>query len=227
MNLKNSLITIICLVGLVSCTTSTPSSPTITKPVTIDSGSVIQEAIPTVTVSGGARSIPTPTYGSGKLQFEIFADFQCPACISFSENIGPILESYAASGKVMITYRQFPLPMHKNAFGDAIAALCSAEQGRYMNYKKWLYALEESKAGATTTDEDRITLAKNMGLDAPQFESCLVSRSYEAQVNADIAYGDSKWVNATPSIYMNGTRLDMSIFRDLDGFRSFIENRVQ
>ncbi len=61
------------------------------------------------------RTIATPTYGSGKTQVEIFADFQCPACIIFSENVQPILEEYAASGRLTITFRQFPLTMHKNA----------------------------------------------------------------------------------------------------------------
>ena len=66
--------------------------------------------------------------GTVKVKVEIFADFQCPACIVFSENIQPIFEEYAASGKLTIEFRQFPLTMHKNAMGDALAALCSAEQ---------------------------------------------------------------------------------------------------
>lgn len=62
------------------------------------------------------RTIATPTYGTGKHQVEIFADFQCPACIVFSENIQPILEEYAENGKLTITFRQFPLTnIHKNA----------------------------------------------------------------------------------------------------------------
>lgn len=73
------------------------------------------------------RTIATPTYGTGKTQVTIFADFQCPACIATNESLFPILEGYAASGRLTITYRQFPLSMHKNAKGDAIAALCSAE----------------------------------------------------------------------------------------------------
>jgi hypothetical protein len=32
-----------------------------------------------------------------------------------NETIGKILEGYAASGKLTITYRQYPLSMHKNA----------------------------------------------------------------------------------------------------------------
>ncbi len=44
------------------------------------------------TVSAESRTIAVPTYGSGKHTVEIFADFQCPACINFSNVIGPIIE---------------------------------------------------------------------------------------------------------------------------------------
>lgn len=71
---------------------------------------------PTTSTTKENRTVATPTFGSGKTQVEIFADFQCPACIVFSENIGPIFEEYAASGKLVVTYRQYPLTqMHKNA----------------------------------------------------------------------------------------------------------------
>ena len=50
------------------------------------------------------KSIPSPTYGTGKHMITIYADFQCPACIAFSHSVGGLLESYAASGKAMITY---------------------------------------------------------------------------------------------------------------------------
>ncbi len=182
---------------------------------------------PTTVTPSETRTIKTPTYGSGKMQIEVFADFQCPACIASNESIMPIFEEYASQGKMTITYRQFPLNMHKNARSDAIAALCSAEQGGYMNYKKWLYALEKSKSWKTVTDTERIALAKTLSLDEAKFSTCLASRAYEKQVAADIALGDSKWVSGTPTIFLDGIKLDMSLFRDIDGFKSFIESRMK
>lgn len=161
------------------------------------------------------------------MQVEIFADFQCPACIAYNDSIMPIFEEYAASGKLTIIYRQFPLQMHKNAKWDAIAALCSAELGGYMDYKKWLYAMEKEKAGKTTTDADRIAIAKVVGLDEAKFTSCLTNKNYSSQVESDIALGDSKWVSGTPTTYLDGIKIDMSLFRDLAGFRSFLEGRMR
>jgi protein-disulfide isomerase len=200
---------IICsLLFLASCTTGTSTTPTPSTPTE-------------------NRTVATPTYGSGKTQVEIFADFQCPACISYNESIQPIFEEYAAAGKLTITYRQFPLQMHKNAKRDAIAALCSAEQGKYMGYKKGLYAMEKSKAGKTTTDADRIALAKTVGLDEAKFSTCLAASAYEKQVESDIALGDSKGVSGTPTTYLDGIKIDMSLFGDIAGFRSFLESRMK
>ena len=139
----------------------------------------------------------------------------------------PIFEEYAGAGKLTITYRQFPLQMHKNAKWDAIAALCSAELGGYMDYKKWLYTMEKEKSGKTATDADRIAIAKSIGLDEAKFTTCLTSKTYEKQVESDIALGDSKWVSGTPTTYLDGIKIDMSLFRDIAGFKSFLESRMK
>jgi protein-disulfide isomerase len=96
--MKLSISFIISLLILTSCTVS---APTVNPPV---------NQTPTEN-----RTVATPTYGSGKTQVEIFADFQCPACIAYNDSVMPIFEEYASQGKIMMTYRQFPLQMHKNA----------------------------------------------------------------------------------------------------------------
>lgn len=61
-----------------------------------------------------------------------------------------------------------------------------------MDYKKGLYSMEREKAGKSTSDTDRINLAKEKGLDETKFTACLSSRAYEKQVESDMALGDSK-----------------------------------
>lgn len=144
----------------------------------------------------------------------VFADFQCPACQSFSENVEPIFLEYVNSGKLTIVYKQFPLTsIHKNAFGDAMAALCSAEQGKYVPYKKALYALEKSKAMASVSNAERIKLAKDTGLDETSFTQCLESEAYKDQVNREMAEGDALKISGTPTLFLDGKKLDLSVFR--------------
>lgn len=61
-----------------------------------------------------------------------------------------------------------------------------------MDYKKALYSFEKNKAGKSVTDTERVTLAKEKGLDETKFSNCLSSRAYEKQVESDMALGDSK-----------------------------------
>lgn len=114
------IILISCLLVLASCTNSIGNIPS-TKTSTGNQSTSIP-AKPALSLKQSSSSIaangvvPTPTYGTGKTQVEIFADFQCPACISVNETIMPIFEEYAASGKLTITFRQYPLTtIHKNA----------------------------------------------------------------------------------------------------------------
>ncbi len=167
-----------------------------------------------------ATMIDAPTYGSGNHTVEYFADFQCSACIRFSHTFLPILEEFAASGKLIIVYKQFPLTTpHKNAYRDSIAALCSAEQGQYIPYKKVLIALEETKRGATVSDSERIEAVQWLSIDKSKFQSCLSSDTYASSVDRDVADGEAKRVNATPTVILDGTKLDFSIFRDENMFR--------
>ncbi len=166
--------------------------------------------------------IDAPTYGSGNHMIEYFADFQCPACIRFSQTFLPILEEFAASGKLIMVYKQFPLTgPHKNAYRDSIAALCSAEQGQYLPYKKALIALEESKFPTkwSVSDSERVDATKDTGIDQEKFAQCLSTDKYKASVDRDMADGDAKRVNATPTVILDGTKLDLSIFRDENMFR--------
>lgn len=170
-----------------------------------------------------AKMIDAPQFGSGNHTIEYFGDFQCPACIRFSHALLPILEEFAGSGKLVIIYKQFPLTsIHKNAYRDSIAALCSAEQGKYMFYKKSLIALEEAKEGASVSDSDRVDATKDSGIDTSIFAQCLKDDRYKSSVDRDMKEGDDKRVNSTPTLILDGTKLDLSIFRDENQFRELM-----
>lgn len=172
-----------------------------------------------------SATIPSPTFGEGKHTLTIFADFQCPACIAFDRSIAPIFEEYAQKGLLKITYKQFPLvSIHRNAEWDAVAALCGAEQDRYMPYKKALYMMEERKNGASVSDEDRV-LAWNNILDTKKLAECIKEKRYLDQVRSEMKEAQTLGVNGTPSVFFDGKKLDNSVFRDLAALRT-VMNRL-
>ena len=171
------------------------------------------------------KKIPSPSYGSGKHTITIFADFQCPACINFDSGLANLFDSYAAGGMTTIVYKQFPLTsIHKNAYRDAIAALCAAEQRDYVKVKKALYAMEAKKAGSKVTDEDRVSALSEAGFDSGLVAQCLKENRYAEQVDMEVAEWDSLWVNGTPTILLDGKRLDLgSIFGDMTKGKAFLD----
>ncbi len=171
--------------------------------------------------------IPSPTFGSGKHTLTIFADFQCPACIATDKIVGPIFEEYVSKGYVQVTYKQFPLTsIHKNAEWDALAALCSTEQGKYMEYKKALYALEEVKSGAKVSDEDRVNASKGI-LDATKLAECIKANRYLDQVRAEMKEGNALGISGTPTVLLDGKKLDNSVFRDPVILRSLLDTWLE
>lgn len=173
-----------------------------------------------------SATIASPTSGTGKHKLTIFADFQCPACIAFSKVLGPVFEDYASRGYLEITYKQFPLQMHKNAERDALAALCSAEQGKYMDYKKALYALEDAKSGATVTDAERADAGKDI-LDTTKLGECLAADRYLDQVRAEVREGEAMGVTGTPTVYLDGKKMDSKIFSNMDAFRNIMDRWLE
>lgn len=170
-----------------------------------------------------SKDIESPFFWSktAKVQLEIFSDFQCPACITFHNLIGKKLESdYIKTGKIGYTFRNFPLPFHKNAPDDALAAMCAHAQGKFSEYSDKMYALEEQKAGLRVEDSERVTIATDLGLDAKAFQTCITEGHYINKVATDWAEAEKRGVPGTPTVFLNGTQMD---FKSADEFFAMID----
>ena len=103
-----------------------------------------------------SKDLLPAVYGAAnsKVKIKIFSDFECPACIVFHNEIETKLwNEYVVPNKISLTYLNYPLtfststgkPLHPNAEGDALAALCALPTGKYKEYRDALYKLEEVK----------------------------------------------------------------------------------
>lgn len=116
--------------------------------------------------------------------------------------------------------------MHKNAERDAIAALCAAEQGNYIPYKKALYAMEDAKSGAKVSDEDRVNAGKDI-LDTTKLGECLAADRYLDQVRAEVKEGEVMGVNGTPTVFLDGKKLDNKVFSNLDAMKNIMNRWLE
>ncbi len=170
-----------------------------------------------------ALEIAPPTLGSGDHKLDLYLDYQCPACINFSKTLGPIVEKLAEDKKLLITYKQYPLTkIHPNAYNDALAALCAHSQGKYLEYKKTIYGLEDERKWAKVTDDDRVKLATDLGLDQGKFNTCLEQKNYAGRIATDVKDGDTIGVSGTPTLILDDKSLDLGMFRSTGMFQDFM-----
>ena len=159
------------------------------------------------TIPQVSKEIESAVFGapSSKVQLTIFADYECPACIYFEKTIGEELyENYVKTNKITVTYKNFPLPQHKNAERDALATLYALSQGKYWEFNLEMYALEDQKKGDTVTDEERIAIGKKLGLDPGEMQKSLDEGWYRNQIAKEKREGESMGLEWTPSVYLNG-----------------------
>jgi protein-disulfide isomerase len=143
-----------------------------------------------------------PSFGpaGAKVTMVEFSDFQCPYCSKAAQVTQKIKEKY--SNKVHFVFRQFPLSFHDKAHGAAEAGMAANAQGKFWQMHDLMFANQ----GAL----DRESLdkyAKQVGLNLATFKKAMDSKQYLAAVDADVKLGGEAAVNGTPSLFLNGARV--------------------
>jgi protein-disulfide isomerase len=106
--------------------------------------------------------------------------------------------------QVALAFRDFPLTqIHSNAEGAAEAARCAGEQGKFWEYHDLLFG-DQNKLDRNGLLEQ----ARTLKLDEKQFDSCITSRKYKAQIEQDEQDGRRAGLNGTPGFFINGVFLN-------------------
>jgi protein-disulfide isomerase len=147
-----------------------------------------------------------------------FSDFQCPYCLRANPTVEQVLRTYG--DRIHFVYRHYPLPGHPNARPAAEASACAAEQGKFWPYHDRLFA-NPGKLG----DADLKQTAVELGLNAAQFNSCVDTHKFRAQVDADLKAGEEAGVNGTPAFFINGR--SVSGAQPFDVFKKVIDEELE
>ncbi|MBP9719064.1 MAG: DsbA family protein [Candidatus Levybacteria bacterium] len=148
------------------------------------------------------------TVGSTKSKVTIveFSDFQCPACGAFYPDMKKILSEY--DGKVQFVYRHFPLPMHKNAMKAAEAAEAAASEKKFWEMHDKLFETQSEWSEVDDPTALFVSYAKSLGLNEKKFKKALDEDTYLATIQRGIQDGTKAGVNSTPSIFVNGRKIE-------------------
>jgi protein-disulfide isomerase len=138
-----------------------------------------------------------------------FSDFQCPACHIFSTEVDLIAK--ANPNTLLVEYRHFPLSQHPNAQSAARVAEAAGAQGKFWEMGALLFDNQES-----LTEEKYASFAATLGLDMGKFTEVRNSQATTDIINADTAYAEAIGVNATPTFYLDGVKMDVTSPQDLN-----------
>lgn len=137
----------------------------------------------------------------------LFSDFHCPACVSFTQDVLPILRTrWIEPGDVRLEYRDFLPSSRGSARQAADAATCAHEQGRFWPMHDAIFRGAPALAPA-----DVSRYAKEAGLDSSALARCLVALS--APASEGEALGAALGVTSTPTLILGAMLGDGTIRR--------------
>lgn len=157
---------------------------------------------PNITQNGHTRGD-----ANAPVTIEEWADFQCPACGIFARQTEPqLLATYVAKGQVKIVFHHFAF-LGAESNWAAEAAECAGEQGKFFEFHDKLYASQAGENRGTFSKDNLKKMGADLGL-GPGFAACVDSGKYAQTVRDEQKVGQGKGVSKTPTLYVNGRKLE-------------------
>lgn len=164
---------------------------------------------------------------NAKVTLVEYGDFQCPFCARFfSETEARIRKDYIESGKVRMVYKDFAF-LGPESQAAAQAAECAKDQKKYWEYHDALFRTEiadgQENNGNLSTEKLK-SLASELGLNRSQFDSCFDAGKYKDEVAKDYSDAQAIGVQATPTSFINGRRVQGAL--PYDAFKSILDEEL-
>jgi len=138
-----------------------------------------------------------------------YGDFQCPYCLKFWSDTEPqLIEEYVNTGKVYFEYRSVGAFLGPESGWAAEGAYCAGDQGKFWEYHDTLFANWTGENVGDFTKDNLVKYARALKLNMEEFESCISTEKYKGKVEQDAADADANGVHATPTLFINGVRVE-------------------
>lgn len=152
-----------------------------------------------------------------------FDDFECPFCARMHSTLmSQILPEY--KDKIKIIYKDFPLSqIHPWADRAANDANCLAAQSApgYWQLADYLHSNQREIGGSehnvqdafTRVDDATMSFGKKNDVDMGRLQACIRAQS-DSVMKASVAEGDKLNISATPTLFINGERIEGALSAD-------------
>ena len=175
-------------------------------------GLVLSLAVLAFTATLGAQGKASPadlttakSLGSREapITLEVFADYQCPQCRLFYETVTKqLIDNYVSTGKVYLVHRDFPLSMHTYSHQAAHWLNAAAAAGYYQPVEQALYDKQDTWAPTGQIEPILAGVLSPVEMKKVRLVESTEGSLLDAAVASDMALGNSKHVDGTPTIFV-------------------------
>lgn len=144
-----------------------------------------------------------------------FLDFECEVCGAVYPVMEELREEY--DGEVTFAVRYFPLPGHFNSGNAAVAVEAAAQQGAFEAMYQRMFETQSEWGEGRESEADRFRgYAQELGLDMAVYDAGVADPATLARVEQDFQAGIALGIDRTPTIFVDGERLELSQESDIE-----------
>ena len=173
-------------------------------------GNTLPSTLPT---SAGPVNVAVGNYplkgdANAKVTVIEFADFRCPFCEQWFQNVEPnLIKDYVNTGKVKFYFRNYAFLGPASTLA-AEAGECANDQNQFWAWHDYMYQHQPDESDTSMYTNDNLSkIAGNLGMDQSQFTSCLSSKGAADKVAKDLSEGSKAGVSGTPTTFINGVAI--------------------
>ena len=155
-----------------------------------------------------------------------FSDFQCPYCkeegVMLRQNL---IAAYPK--QVHLYFKTYPLEsIHPWSMAAAIASKCAFRQqaNAFWDFHDWAFAHQTEITPENFRNKAMEWAKSEKDLDALQFGQCMDTKATLPEVQRDIKEGQDVEVTGTPTLFVNGRRLQTI---DWPNLRAIIDYEIE
>jgi protein-disulfide isomerase len=157
-----------------------------------------------------------------------YGDFQCPPCASAHPVVKSITNQY--KDQLQFVFRNFPITeAHPNAKAASGTAEAAGLQGKYWEMNDKIYSTQTDWSDLSITERSKFfeNLANELGLDIKKFNADLQATAINEKINFDLGLGKKAGVEATPTFYLDGKKLDTAAYGTEVKFKESINAELE
>jgi len=159
-----------------------------------------------------------------------YASLTCGHCKDFHIDVlTSIKKDYIATGKIRFVFQEFPTPPVEIALAGFALARCSGESGYLGTLDDFFGSQDEifNAGRAGTIGPALIELGERNGIKEADFENCITNQNYRRAVSESVNYGQTQSVQSTPSLFLNGEKLETAESRTAAGLAGLIDAALE